>query len=65
MRVDKGIVRFAFSRNGKQFTETGTPFTMREGKWIGAKIGFVAQEPQGNSNRGWLDIDRFDITNNP
>ena len=62
MRVNKGKVHFAFSRDGKHFMEVGEPFKMREGKWIGAKIGFVAQEPQAKSNRGWIDIDWFNIT---
>lgn len=62
MRVNHGKVHFAFSRDGNHFTKTGKPFIMREGKWIGAKIGFVAQEPQAKSNHGWIDIDWFDIT---
>lgn len=62
MRVNKGKVHFAFSRDGKHFMEVGEPFKMREGKWIGAKIGFVAQESQAKSNRGWIDIDWFSIT---
>ena len=62
MRVNKGKVHFAFSRDGKHFMEVGEPFKMREGKWIGAKIGFVVQEPQVKSNRGWIDIDWFSIT---
>lgn len=37
---------------------------MREGKWIGAKIGFVAAEPAGKANRGWLEADWFHVTNN-
>jgi hypothetical protein len=35
---------------------------MQQGKWIGAKIGFVAEYPSGNSNRGWLDTDWFRVT---
>lgn len=35
---------------------------MREGKWIGAKIGFVAAEPAGKANRGWLEADWFHVT---
>ena len=62
MKVNKGKVHFAFSRDGKHFMEVGEPFKMREGKWIGAKIGFVAQESQAKSNRGWIDIDWFSIT---
>ena len=35
---------------------------MREGKWIGAKIGFVAYEPGQKTNRGWIDADWFRVT---
>lgn len=61
MRVDNGKVRFLYSTNGKKYHEVGEEFTMREGKWIGAKVGFVAQEPAGKTNRGWIDIDWFRI----
>ncbi len=62
MVVNNGKVRFAYSNNGKKFTFVGDEFTMREGKWIGAKIGLVAQEPAGKTNRGWIDADWFRIT---
>ena len=62
MKVNNGKVNFAYSMNGKTFKPVGDTFTMREGKWIGAKIGFVAQEPAGTTNRGWIDIDRFRVT---
>lgn len=62
MKVNNGKVNFAYSMNGKTFKSVGDTFTMREGKWIGAKIGFVAQEPAGTTNRGWIDIDWFRVT---
>src|SRR6478609_1997204 len=37
-----GICTFYYSENGKNFTSIGEAFTAKEGKWIGAKIGFVA-----------------------
>lgn len=33
---------FEFSLDGKSWKAAGTPFTAREGKWIGAKAGFFA-----------------------
>ncbi len=62
MIVGNGKVKFAYSHDGKKYKEVGEEFTMHEGKWIGAKVGFVAKEPAGKNNRGWLDIDWFRIT---
>ncbi len=62
MKVEDGICRFAYSLNGKKFKDVGEDFKMREGKWIGAKMGFVAAEPAGKANRGWLDADWFHVT---
>ena len=62
MVVDNGKCRFSYSLNGKTYKEAGTEFQMKEGKWIGAKIGLIAVEPAGNTNRGWIDADWFRIT---
>lgn len=62
MSVDGGKLRFSYSLNGKKYKEAGEEFVMREGKWIGAKIGFVALEPAGKANRGWIDADWFRVT---
>ncbi|MBQ7423064.1 MAG: glycoside hydrolase, partial [Prevotella sp.] len=62
MVVDNGKMHFAYSTDGKKFKEAGEEFVMREGKWIGAKIGFVAAEPAGKTNRGWVDADWFRVT---
>lgn len=62
MTVNDGKCRFAYSKNGKKYESVGDEFKMREGKWIGAKIGFVAIEPAGKTNRGWIDADWFRVT---
>ena len=62
MNVCDGRLQFAYSRDGRRFTPVGEPFAMREGKWVGARMGFVAQEPAGNANRGWVDADWFRVT---
>ena len=62
MKVDGGTCRFYYSLDGKKFKDAGTEFAMREGKWIGAKIGFIAAEPAGKANRGWIDADWFRVT---
>ena len=62
MVVDNGKCKFFYSLNGKTYNAAGTEFQMKEGKWIGAKIGFIAVEPAGNANRGWIDADWFRVT---
>lgn len=62
MSVNDGKMRFSYSLDGKKYTKCGTEFTMREGKWIGAKIGFVAYELGQKTNRGWIDADWFRVT---
>lgn len=61
LNVNAGKVTFSYSTNGKKFKPVGDTFTMREGKWIGAKIGFIAQEPAKSVNRGWIDVDWFHV----
>ena len=48
--------------DGRRYHEAGTPFTMRPGKWIGAKMGYVATCLGRQSNRGWIDADWFRVT---
>lgn len=62
MSVNDGKMHFSYSLDGMKYTKCGTEFTMREGKWIGAKIGFVAYEPGQKTNRGWIDADWFRVT---
>lgn len=60
----EGMCRFAYSLDGKKFTPCGEPFKAREGKWIGAKVGFACVQPYADPmvNRGWMDADWFRIT---
>ena len=53
---------FAYSKNGKKFQTVGDEFQMREGKWIGAKFGFLAEEPAQKAPSGFLDIDWIRVT---
>ena len=62
MRVAHSKLHFAYSLNGKKFTDCGEEFQMREGKWIGAKFGFIAVEPAGKADRGWVDADWIRVT---
>ena len=62
MVVSNSQCRFFYSLNGKSFKEAGEVFPMKEGKWIGAKIGLLAVEPAGQANRGWVEADWFRVT---
>lgn len=59
-----GKCSFAYSLDGEKFTACGEPFQARQGKWIGAKVGFVCVEPHAEPavNRGWMDVDWFRVT---
>ena len=61
MKVNAGKCSFAYSMDGKKYRDAGDVFHMREGKWIGAKIGLVCVEPDGNTDRGWVEADWFRI----
>lgn len=63
MTVDGGKCAFSYSLDGKKYVSAGDVFTMREGKWIGAKMGLLATEPASTASRGWVDADWFRVTN--
>ena len=58
----KPQVRFAYSLDGKKFTDCGSAYEMRQGKWIGAKFGFISVETNPKADRGNLDIDWIRVT---
>lgn len=61
VRVGKeAYCRFSYSLDGKKFTEAGTLFKARQGKWIGAKVGMFSVTPHGKE-RGWVDVDWFHV----
>ena len=53
----KPMVSFAWSKNGKKFEPCGGEYRMKEGKWIGAKFGFVSVETNQKVDKGWVDAD--------
>ena len=55
-----GICYFSYSLDGRKYTSAGVPFTARQGKWIGAKVGLFSTAPYGKE-RGWVDADWFRI----
>jgi beta-xylosidase len=58
VKMAKGATAsYSFSTDGKNFTNLGVPFKAREGKWIGAKIGFFFMRPTKSNDGGSADID--------
>lgn len=57
------LCQFSYSLNGEEFQRLGTPFRVREGQWIGAKVGTFCTRPAIRTNDGgWVDVDWFRIT---
>jgi beta-xylosidase len=60
--IDTGAVcHFSYSADGKIFTNVGTEFTAREGRWIGAKVGLFALAPKGSTSSNVSDYAWFRI----
>ena len=60
MRVVVGkdaICTFSFSVDGRAFRKVGVPFKAREGRWIGAKVGFVFTRTAKTNDAGSADVD--------
>ncbi len=62
MTVNDGVCRYSYSLDGKRYKDAGDAFTMRQGKWIGAKFGFVSECMNRKASRGWLDVDWIRVT---
>lgn len=66
VKVDaKANCKFSYSEDGQNFNAIGIPFTAREGKWIGAKLGFVALRENfindaGNMKIDWIRFKEFE-----
>jgi beta-xylosidase len=58
----KPMVSFAWSENGKKFKDCGGSYVMKQGKWIGAKFGFVAVDTNPKTDRGWIEADWIRVT---
>ncbi|MCF6130099.1 glycoside hydrolase 43 family protein [Flavobacterium sp. AS60] len=52
-----GMCTFFYSEDGTDFKSIGIPFKAREGKWIGAKLGFVALRNGFINNAGNCKLD--------
>jgi beta-xylosidase len=59
-----GICNFNYSEDGINFKSIGVSFKSKEGKWIGAKLGFVALRngvinDAGNVNIDWIRLNNL------
>ena len=62
MSVEGNTCRFQYSLDGKRFKPAGEAFNIKQGKWIGAKMGYVAACRGRKSNRGWIDADWWRVS---
>lgn len=53
----KSHAQFSYSLDGKKFTDMGQTFELKEGKWIGAKIGFYCMRPGVRNDAAFFDVD--------
>ncbi len=49
--------QFYYSLDNKRWQPLGEEFPAREGKWIGAKLGFFNVRPESKNDAAFLDID--------
>jgi beta-xylosidase len=62
VRVNEGAVcNFSYSADGQNFSQVGEPFTAREGRWIGAKVGLFAVRTGKTREHGYADFDWFRV----
>jgi beta-xylosidase len=56
--TDGQYCNFSYSTDdGATFKAIGTKFKAKEGRWIGAKIGYIASRPKKSNDGGYMDID--------
>lgn len=53
----QAIAEWSYSLDGKKFNKIGNPFTVREGKWIGAKLGFFNTRTAKKNDAAFFDVD--------
>jgi len=52
---------FFASSDGRDFHQVGDSFKVREGEWIGSKLGLFAQSRDRSGERGYVDLDWFHL----
>lgn len=59
---DKELCRYAYSTDGKNFTNIGSEYRTEKGTWIGAKVGIASLNPHLLPSKGYADFDFFRVT---
>lgn len=54
---EDGSAIFSYSEDQKNYRKIGEKFSIKEGKWIGAKIGFLALRENFINDAGYTNID--------
>jgi beta-xylosidase len=57
--IPKVLCTFGYSSDGKIFQTIGKEFVVREGRWVGAKVGIFSLARNGEKNTGFADFDWF------
>ena len=62
LTIKNGAVSsFSYSIDGKKYTSLGKTFNMKQGHWMGAKMGTFCTRPQKGNDGGRVDIDWFRV----
>ncbi len=59
--IREGKAIFSFSEDGKNFQNIGESFSVKPGRWVGAKIGLYCSKPFNSSSNGMAIIHSFTI----
>ncbi|GAB6009772.1 glycoside hydrolase family 43 protein [Dysgonomonas reticulitermitis] len=59
---DGATCSFSYSTDNKKYVSLGKDFILKEGQWIGAKMGVFCSRPIKKNDGGYVDIDWFRIT---
>lgn len=54
---------FSYSLDNKRFFALGKQFNLKEGQWIGAKMGLFCSRPIAGNDGGRVDVDWFRVEN--
>jgi ribosome biogenesis protein Nip4 len=55
--IENGNCTFYYSQDGTNFSSIGISFKAKEGKWIGAKLGFVSLRDGFTNDAGNIKMD--------
>ena len=58
----KSTAQFYYSLDGKKYEKFGEPYSVKEGKWIGAKVGFFNCRSSVSNDAAFLDVDWIRFT---